>query len=98
MAVDVQICTGAMAFDLHINIPENSPAGQAVRRVVVTENLTPEQAVRRILTDAAKGQAKTPAEEMWGAFSSDEDSAITDEAMKHVRAMRQTDRLRDFGD
>jgi hypothetical protein len=87
-----------MAFDLHITISESSPAGQAVQRVANAEHITPEQAVTRILTEAAKLQdQKTPAEMMLGAFSSDEDSAITDEAMKHVRAMRQTNALRDFG-
>jgi hypothetical protein len=38
-----------MAFDLLITIPEKSPAGRAVQRVIASENLTPEQDRRQIL-------------------------------------------------
>lgn len=87
-----------MAFDLHITIPDNSPAAQVVQRVVASEHITPEQAVTRILTEAARQQGKkTPAEELIGAFSSPEDAAIIDAAMEHVRELRKTDQLRDFG-
>ena len=41
-----------MAFDLHISIPDNSPAGLAVQRLVSDEHMTPEQAVARILNEA----------------------------------------------
>ena len=87
-----------MPFDLHI--PEESQRGQSIQRIVTEQHLTPEEALMRIVDEglrAALNGNRTPAEEMWGAFSSDEDSAITDEAMKYVHAMRQTDRLRDFG-
>jgi hypothetical protein len=87
-----------MAFDLHI--PENSQRGQAIQMIVAEQHITPEEALGKIVDDGLRATLngkKTPAEEMWGAFSSDEDSAITDEAMKYVHAMRQTDRLRDFG-
>jgi len=47
--------------------------------------------MRLIIAGAHLHGKKTPAEEMLGAFSSDEDSAITDEAMKHVQAIRKTD-------
>ena len=87
-----------MSFDLHISIPENSPVGQVVQRMVSVEHVTPEQAVNRLLNAGVNQPAKkSPALEMLGAFSSDEDSAITDEAMEHVRTMRQTTQLRDFG-
>ena len=87
-----------MSFDLHISIPEDSPIGQVVQHMVSTEHLTPVQAVTRMLTEAATQPIKkSPALEMLGAFSSDDDSAITDEAMKHVHEMRTSTRLRDFG-
>ena len=41
-----------MAFDLHLSIPESSPTGQAVQRLVLIENVTPEQAVTQMLTEA----------------------------------------------
>jgi hypothetical protein len=87
-----------MAFDLHITLSESSREVQIIQQVATQEHITPEQAATRLIIEGAKlhGQ-KSPAEQMWGAFSSEEDSAITDEAMKHVRAMRQTDQLRDFG-
>lgn len=87
-----------MPFDLHISLPDQNPAVHAVQLLATTEQITPEEAATRLIIAGAKLHGKkTPAEEMLGAFSSDEDSAITDQAMKHVRAMRQSDRLRDFG-
>ena len=85
-----------MAFDLHLIIPDNSPEGRVVAALVERDHVSPEEAVRRVLRDVA-APTKTPAEMMWGAFSSDEDSAIIDHAMTHVRALRETDQLRDFG-
>ena len=65
--------------------------------MAATERITPEQAVTRILTDAAKFQGKkTPAEEMLGAFSSPDDLALMDEVMEVVHARRLADVPRDF--
>jgi hypothetical protein len=43
-----------MAFELHISIPDHSPAGQAVQRLVSDEHVTPEQAVTRMLNEAVE--------------------------------------------
>lgn len=86
-----------MAFDLHLTIPENSPAGQVVQRLVLAEHVTPEQAVTRILTDAAKQHGKkTPAQELIGAFSSPEDVTMIDEGMDMARRLRVIDAKRRF--
>jgi len=88
---------GDTAFDLHITIPDNSPAGQAVQRIVSTEHLTPEQAVTRMLTEAARRHGKkTPAEELIGAFSSLEDAAMIDDTMESARRLRAIDAQRHF--
>lgn len=84
-----------MAFDLHISIPENSPAALVIQRVSADEEITLEQAVTRILTEAAS--RKSPAEEMWGAFSSDEDSALMDDVITLVRESRATETTRNIG-
>jgi chromosomal replication initiation ATPase DnaA len=87
-----------MAFDLHITIPDPSETLQVVQQLAAMEHITPDQAATQLLIEGAKRQSrKTPALEMLGAFSSDEDSAITDEAMEHVQAMRGNTHLRDFG-
>lgn len=86
-----------MSFDLHLTLPDHSPAAQAIQRVSVMAHISPEQAAAQLLDEAAKRHdEKTPAEELIGAFSSDEDSAVIDAAMKHVQELRQGDRLRDF--
>ena len=46
-----------MAYDLHLSIPEDSPVGQIVGHMVSAERVTVEQAVNRMLTDAAKLQS-----------------------------------------
>ena len=84
-----------MAFDLHISIPENSPAGQVIQRLSQSAHITPEQAVTQILAEVAA--RKTPAEEMWGAFSSDEDSALMDGVLELVQEGRRTPTTRDIG-
>ena len=86
-----------MAFDLHLSIPESSPMGQAVQRLVLIENVTPEQAVTQMLTEAARHRARlTPAEELIGAFSSPEDVILIDEAMDTARRLRAIDAQRQF--
>jgi len=65
--------------------------------LVSAENVTPEQAVTRILSEAAERQGKSPAEEMWGAFSSDEDVAMLDEIVAEAYKLRMASQPRDFG-
>jgi hypothetical protein len=60
------------------------------------EGVTPEEAVRRLLRGSLP-RAKTPAEELIGLFSRDEDAALIDEAMETARASRRIDAARDFG-
>jgi len=67
-----------------------SPEGRAIEATIGGDHLTsPAKAVFRVLRQQAG--VKTPIDEMRGAFSSPEDSAIVDEAMKHVRELRKTD-------
>jgi len=83
-----------MAFDLHIHIDSESLEANVVESIVRRDHVSPEEAVLRVLRE--KG-ALSPAQEMIGAFSSPEDLAIMDEAMQHVRELRASDQLRDFG-
>jgi hypothetical protein len=86
-----------MSFDLRISIPDDSPAGKVVQRMVSADHVTPEQAVTRILNDAATLQgAKTPAQELIGAFSSPEDVAMIDEGMETAKRLRSIDAQRCF--
>lgn len=88
-----------MTFDLHITIQDNSPAAHAVQNVAASHHITPEEAAMRLLTEAARTYGKkTPADELIGAFSSTEDSAIIDAAMASAKAHRaEFDRVREFG-
>lgn len=85
-----------MHFDLHITIADDSPEAHVVEAIISRDHVSAEEAIRRALRQLG-AEERTPAEKMLGAFSSDEDSAVMDEAMKHVRALRETDRLRDLG-
>lgn len=86
-----------MSYELHISIPENSPVGQIVQRMISAEQMTPEQALTSILTEAVKQRGKkTPAQELIGAFSSPEDVVMIDEGMEAVRRLRAIDAQRRF--
>lgn len=86
-----------MALNVHLTLPEDSPAGRAVLHVVQTEHVTAEEAVTQILTEAASRQGKTPAEELIGALSSPEDREILERAMASARQHREEfDFLREF--
>jgi hypothetical protein len=86
-----------MAFDLHITVPENSPAAHVVQQIAAAEHISPEQAATRLLTEAAKLHGKkTPAQELIGAFSSPEDRALMDDAMGFAKKMREIDAQRNF--
>jgi hypothetical protein len=88
-----------MAFDPQLSIPEQSRLDHVLRQIVATEQITPEEAATRLMTEGAKlhDGKKTPAEEMLGAFSSPEDVALMDEVMEIVHARRLADGPRDFG-
>ena len=84
-----------MTFNLHICIDSQSPEGHSLESMVSRDHVSPEEAIRRALRHPALAK-RTPAEEMFGAFSSPEDVALIDEVMEYVRELRETDRLRDF--
>ena len=87
-----------MAFEFHLHIREDSRQAEVLQTMARQQHITPEEVAQQLLEQAIEAKIQpSPTEQMWGAFSSDEDSAITDEAMKHVTALRQTDHLRDFG-
>jgi hypothetical protein len=87
-----------MAFDLHISIQHNSEEAQAIQQVADAENVTQEQAARILLVEGAKFHGrKTPAQEMWGAFSSPEDIAMLDDIVTEAYALRLADQPRDLG-
>lgn len=87
-----------MAFDLHISIPENSLEAQVIRQVADAERVTQEQAAKILLIEGAKFHGKkTPAQEMWGAFSSPEEVAMLDDIVTEAYALRLADQPRDLG-
>lgn len=87
-----------MPFDLHFSIPDNSQEAQVIQRVATNGHITREQAARQLLAEGAKLHGKkTPAQEMWGAFSSPEDAAMLDDIVTEAYALRLADQPRDFG-
>lgn len=64
--------------------------------LILREDISAEEAIRLALRQV-QISSQTPADEMWGAFSSKEDAGILDRAMDHVKSFRQTEQLRDFG-
>ena len=87
-----------MAFQIHINIPEDSRRARAVQKRAAEQHLSPDQAAEQIFDEAVNSiERLSPGEEMWGAFGAPEDASILDEAMSHVRESRASDRLRDPG-
>lgn len=69
-----------MGFEIKINISEESPEGRKIREVMKSENISPEEVVQRSIRLYSM-PSKTPAQELLGAFSSDEDAKVTDEAL-----------------
>lgn len=78
---------------------EENQNGQIVRHMAARKHETPKQLLDRITDVDLRGvdRIRTSVEEMIGAFSSPDDSAIIDDAMRSVREYRKTDRLREFG-
>ncbi len=84
-----------MGYDIKaLHLDDDSPEGRAVRTIVAREGVTPEEAVRVALREAEC--PRTPAEEMWGLFSSPEDLAIFEEAMAMTRDPRHIGTEREF--
>jgi|GEM_PF-1363859 len=70
-----------MAFDLHITIPESSPAVEIVHQLAAAEHITPEEAAAHLLIEgAAYHSKKTPADEPVGL----------EKAMARIRAEHPT--------
>ena len=87
-----------MALNVHLTLPEDSPAARAILRIVDAEHVAPEEAATRILARAAERERLTPAEELIGALSSPEDSEILERAMASAKAHREKfDVVRELG-
>lgn len=85
-----------MAFDFHFHIPDNSDQGQAIQRMADEQHITPEEAAARLLEEAARLHLhRSPAAQLMGAFSSEEDHELLEDAMSFAKRNRQAD-LRDF--
>lgn len=86
-----------MGFDIsNLHIDDNSPEGQNLRAIMSRDQVSPEEAIRRALRHPGVAK-KTPAQELIGLFSSDEDAKLMDEVMELARARRKLDGPRDFG-
>jgi hypothetical protein len=84
-----------LAFDIpNLHIEQDSPEGQNLQAIILRDQVSPEEAIRSALRQVP---ATSPADQMWGAFAGAEDSSVLDEAMKHVKELRETEQLRDFG-
>jgi len=90
-----------MAFDLHITVTENSLEAHVIQKVAEDSHISPEQAAQRLFEEAVRAHLegeKTPAQNLIGAFSSEEGVAAIDEAMAVIHAQRPDyDRVRDLG-
>lgn len=73
-----------MGFEIKININEESPEGRKIREIMASEEITPEEIVRRSL-NLYVHKSVSPAMALWGAFSDPVDSVILDEAMEASR-------------
>lgn len=83
-----------MGFEIvKLNIPENSPEGEAVQRVMKSHKLGPEEAIRHILRTHDLGEDR-PGEQILGAFSDPTDAALLDEVVKVAYDLRAIDRPR----
>ncbi len=79
-----------MGFEIvTLNIPEYSPEGEALQRVMKSHKLGPEEAIRHILRGHDQ-HGNLPAERMLGAFSDPSDAALLDEVVKMAYEMRFT--------
>jgi hypothetical protein len=93
-----------MSFEIHLNIPEDSKRGHIIASVAAGQQLTPNQAVEKIIDLVAQKQIssskKNAGSRIPGLPSepiSDEDAAIVDEAMELVMQARTERSERLFG-
>ncbi|CAN5582851.1 hypothetical protein BH11ARM2_BH11ARM2_21310 [soil metagenome] len=67
----------AMSFDIdHLHIDAASPEGESLQAIISREQVSPEEAIRRILRDA--GRATGPRKERRGPKAPNLDVAATD--------------------
>ena len=86
-----------MSYDIpNIHIADGSLEQRGIEAVMNKTHIdNPAEAILQVLREQAP--MRSAIDETWGAFSSPEDSAILDEAMKHTRELRQRDRLQNLG-
>lgn len=89
-----------MSFELHLSIPDSSPAVQLVQERAKSARISPEEAATQLLIEAAGDRArkKSPGWEMVGLLSSDEDVALLEDAMTEAQRRRQHDHPRELED
>ena len=62
------------------------------------EHITADEAIVRLIQVGLREKSTpSPAEQMWGAFSSPEDVAMLDDIVQEAYERRQIDQPRDFG-
>ena len=84
-----------MTLDLHIHVDSQSPEGQVIESIAKRDRVSPEEALMHILSQLA-GTQLSPAEQMWGAFSSPGDSSLLDDVVAEAYERRLQDQPRDF--
>ncbi|CAN5540428.1 hypothetical protein BH11ARM2_BH11ARM2_26920 [soil metagenome] len=85
-----------MGYEIrHLHIELNSPEGQGLEAIISRDQVTPEEAVLKLLREASP--KRNAALRMIGLFSSDEDAAIMDEVIELNRESRRTPTTRDLG-
>lgn len=57
-----------MTLDVLVHIDSQSPEGRIVESIVSRDNVSPEEAVLRLLKQLV--DQRNPGDQMWGAFSS----------------------------
>jgi len=85
-----------MTIDLHICLESESPEGKIIETIASRDNVSPEAAVMHLLREMVN-RKDTPAEQMWGAFSSPEDAALIEDVAREAYERRLLDQPRDFG-
>jgi len=78
--------------------PEDSRRARVIRSIAEEQHITPQEAAQRLLEEAIDAKTQpSPAEQMWGAFSGDEDAAMLDEIVIEAYALRLANPSRDSG-
>jgi hypothetical protein len=85
-----------MSYEIrNLHIEPDSPEGQGLEAIIARDQVTPEEAVRKLLREASP--KRNAAQRMIGLFSSAEDAAIMDEAIRLNEESRKTPTTRDIG-